>query len=127
MSDQRMAGSEPILPLILAAAGAMPGLNEQQQGAARQKTKELNPALLTTGDNWWDEEAALPGNTWIFPNQEVEHKSSRGLPDFQYPFFRSALVQAGLLPARAPEGSPKSIRIPEGMSVLDAIEKGVIR
>lgn len=46
MNNQRMAGSEPVLPLLLAAAGAMPGLSAQQQEMARQRLGRLDPALL---------------------------------------------------------------------------------
>ena len=46
MSNQRMAGSEPVLPLLLAAAGALPNLSADEQALARRQLEKLDPALV---------------------------------------------------------------------------------
>ena len=83
---------------------------------------------VPNGPDWWERNAAIPGNTWILPNQAAQHRvGSRAELEWQYPFFRQDLVDAGLLSPQAPQGSPKTLTLPDGMSVLQAIEAGVIR
>lgn len=47
MSNQRMAGSEPVLPLLLAAAGALPNLSADEQALARRQLGKFDPDLVT--------------------------------------------------------------------------------
>ena len=76
----------------------------------------------------WDRRAAIPGNTWILPHQGTQHETGNQAElDWQYPFFRDQLVREGLLPAKPPIGAPKELQLPPGMSVLQAIQAGVIR
>lgn len=83
---------------------------------------------VPNGPNWWSQNAVLPGNTWILPSQATQHETGDPAElNWQYPFFRQDLVDAGLLPQQAPLGAPKEIEVPQGMSVLKAIEAGLIR
>ena len=82
--------------------------------------------LAPGGHLTWDELAGRPGNAFILPDQSTQQKRGGPELDWQYPFFRSDLVEAGLLPAEAPEGNPKEIRVPPGMSVLEAVRSGYI-
>lgn len=76
----------------------------------------------------WDSEAWKPGNPWILPHQATQRDRGGDIEiELQYPFFRSRLVEMGLLPSSAPQGTPKEVSLPRGMSVLDAIQAGVIR
>ena len=99
------------------------------EGLSQAMKDELRATVIAMGEDpdWWDKQAAKPGNTWVLPSQGTEHRSPTGNLNFQYPFFRSDLVEAGLLPAEAPPGNPREITLPPGMSVVDAIRAGVLR
>ena len=83
---------------------------------------------VPNGPDWWEQNAAMPGNTLVLPDQGTQHSArDRAELDWQYPFFRQDLVDAGLLPRQAPPGAPAEIQLPPGVSVLKAIEAGLIR
>jgi hypothetical protein len=42
----RMAGSEPVLPLILAVSGMLPSISAEESRAAAEQLRRLDPALL---------------------------------------------------------------------------------
>lgn len=94
----------------------------------------IDPARRTqtvpNGPDWFEQNQAIPGNSWIYPNQGAQHDTGNPAElEWQYPFFRQDLVDAGLLPANPPPGAgmPIEIVLPAGLSVLEAIERGVIQ
>jgi hypothetical protein len=116
----RMAGRN--LGILGAGAAAGAGGLALAQFLAEQAVPITGAAMP---DSYWEANAAVPGNSWVLPHQATEH--AVGDARWQYPFFRADLVRAGLLPSEAPAGNPAEIRLPKGMSVLQAIEEGVIR
>lgn len=64
----------------------------------------------------------------IFPNQRTQHERGEADLVWQYPFRRSELVKAGLLPAGSVSmAGAQSIELPRGVSVFEAIQAGIIR
>lgn len=132
----RMAGDSQAAA-VLAQVGAVltaPASTEDEIFQAMITQSEVMRELgqraqtVPNGPDWGERNAAIPGNTWILPNQAAQHRAeSQAELEWQYPFFRQDLVDAGLLPSQAPQDSPKTLKLPDGMSVLQAIEAGVIR
>lgn len=91
------------------------------------KISDVNGISAQGDPYWFERRAAIPGNTWILPDQQTQHRRGPDDLDWQYPFFRGDLVAAGLLPAKAPPGNPSRLEVPAGMSVFEAIKAGVIR
>lgn len=131
MKPLRMAGS--ILGVgALGAGGALAADALAYDDMDRLAQGMTDPAkrhqTVPSGPNWFDQNKAIPGNSWISPDQGTQHDTGNPAElDWQYPFFRQDLVDAGLLPANAPPGTPAEIDLPAGLSVLEAIERGVIR
>lgn len=63
----------------------------------------------------------------IFPDPETQLERGGADLEWQGPFFRSDLIAAGLLPANSkPASKEKSISLPSGVSVLEAVQAGLI-
>jgi hypothetical protein len=63
----------------------------------------------------------------ILPDQGTQRERGGADLEWQYPFFRSDLIAAGLLPANSkPASKEKSISLPSGVSVLEAVQAGLI-
>lgn len=139
MAVERMAASEAILPQVLAALGLIPvsgaerkaaaaGLNADQRliAEAVQKAEDrVAGQTVPSGPGWVERNRRIPGNSFIFPDQKAQIRAGEGV--WQYPLFRQDLVDAGLLPQKAPSGNPVNIDLPPGMTVTAAIQAGVIR
>ena len=119
----RMAG-QVLIPL--APSAEVERLVGETNDAKWDKVKASD--FLTEAKESWERSAAIPGNSWILPDQYTQHRTGNESDlDWQYPFFRQDLADAGLLPREAPPGTPAEIRLPVGVSVLEAIETGLIR
>lgn len=102
-------------------------------GEALAQLAPSSSEWLDAAKRSWESRAAVPGNTWILPSQGTQHRTGNPAelvwqyPFWQYPFFRQEMVDAGLLPPVPSPGNPKELRLPDGVSVLQAIEAGLIR
>ena len=121
----------------LAAAGIGAGLGAGGLALVQHLAEQATPEVLlempkpsstptvSNGLGWVDRNRAIPGNSFVFPHNATQREA--GMADWQYPFFRQDLVDAGVLPAKAPAGNPETIELPPGVTVLDAIRSGLIR
>lgn len=113
-----------------AVAGMTRFAGNEEIGAALQQVAAAAQQEAAGPSAYWRQMKSIPGNTFILPDQTAQHRADAGPGrgvDWQYPFFRSDLVEAGLLPPQAPANSPAEIAIPPGMTVLQAIQAGLIR
>ena len=95
------------------------------EAAPLQMPKPSSTPTVSNGLDWFERNKAIPGNSFVLPHHETQHEA--GMFGWQYPFFRQDLVDAGVLPAKAPAGNPGTIYLPPGVTVLDAIRSGLIR
>lgn len=126
MKPLRMAGS--ILGIGALGAGGALAANALVDDETDPTTQGV--VVVPNGPDWFEQNKAIPGNSWIYPHQGTQHDTGNPAElEWQYPFFRQDLVVAGLLPENPPPGAgmPIEIDLPPGLSVLEAIERGVIQ